>query len=176
MSSTDGGDELDESGVEELGDEDHDREDEDSGEEFNEAAAGTSSTRAWTSSWDDDGDGDEGGAGWGGRPRTRVRMLLGAALPSRPVAMGLGADPTTVCASEPRMCWRWSNWSEALGVVAIGPAQRARARLLGRPIVGRVTAGGPCRSAGVMDELIADFGSSSTAVSTEVLFTSKSHL
>jgi hypothetical protein len=34
MSSTSGRDELDESGVEELGDEDHDGEDEDSGEEL----------------------------------------------------------------------------------------------------------------------------------------------
>jgi hypothetical protein len=42
MSSTGGKDELDESGMEELGDEDHDGEDEDGEEELDEAATLTS--------------------------------------------------------------------------------------------------------------------------------------
>jgi hypothetical protein len=39
--------------------------------------------------------------------RTRNRMLLGAALPSHPTAMGSGTDPAAVCASAPGTCWRW---------------------------------------------------------------------
>jgi hypothetical protein len=57
--------------------------------------------------WDKlDGDGDEGGARWGGQLCTHVCMLLGAALPSRPTAVGLSADPTVVCASALGTCWR----------------------------------------------------------------------
>jgi hypothetical protein len=53
-----------------------------------------------------DGDGDEVGARRGGQLRTRVCMLLGAALLSRPAAVGLGADPSAVCASALGTCWR----------------------------------------------------------------------
>jgi hypothetical protein len=53
-----------------------------------------------------DGDGDEGGARRGGRLRTRVRMLLGAALPSCPAAVGPDADPTAICTSMPETCRR----------------------------------------------------------------------
>jgi hypothetical protein len=98
MSSLRGGDELDESGVEELEDKDHDGEDDDSGEELDKAVVMTSSgggdeldkgrERAcgmtMTIGMRKELDGEDGS----------TCMLLGVALPSRSVAV----DLTTVYA------------------------------------------------------------------------------
>jgi hypothetical protein len=98
MSSLRGGDELDESGVEELEDKDHDGEDDDSGEELDKAVVMTSSgggdeldkgrERAYgmmmTIGMRKELDGEDGSA----------CMLLGVALPSRSIAV----DLTTVYA------------------------------------------------------------------------------
>jgi hypothetical protein len=110
MSSIGGRDELNESGVEELGDEDHDREDEDKdgGEELDEAAAMTSiggrdelneargrahgMVMARSNGWIRDGVGEllEAASGCG---RGSVRP---------------GAELALICASARGRCWRWS--------------------------------------------------------------------
>jgi hypothetical protein len=106
MSSISGRDELDESGVEELGDEDHDGEDEDGGEELDKAAAMTSTV--------DRDEFDEvrgracGMARSNGWIHDGVGKLLKAASVCGRDSVGLGVEPALICVSALGRCWRWS--------------------------------------------------------------------
>jgi hypothetical protein len=112
MSSISGRDELDESGVEELGDEDHDGEDEDEdgGEELDKAAAMTSTVDR--DEYRDEFDEARGRAcgmarsnGW---IHDGVGKLLKAASVCGRDSVGLGVEPALICVSALGRCWRWS--------------------------------------------------------------------